>query len=577
MTLLDPQLLAAITDRSSIVRYEAVVATHRGSLEGRAAAEINRTLEYELHSEPDHGIRWAYLFALQRRNASGAASTYIQFSNSDRELERIFAVRGLAPIPADPAVITALVEASADRDWRVASEAVRALGRGRDPVIVDALIRAGRHASAHVRSAALAAASSLLETSPNGDAELALDAKLFDELIRPAHGSDSVAVRAASQEPWLRYLAEGSTPGQVPWLEWPRLSALGLPEGEKPLPKTFGWQSGMDRSPYVRAANASAVGAVLDDSISMQVLTRFAGDPHPAVGIAAIAGLGAQSDPQARELLHGFMTHDDNGLRLAAVQAIAKDPTEADLDPLLQSILDAEGDISSELRVQVMRIVAGVGGPKAEQILGYGTSDPDPFVRKVALAQLDAMGSASHLGQVQALDAGEGGSFDVDSPALLRRGVEPRPEDPNPWVAIETERGSMVFELFPQEAPLHVHNFLTLVERGHFSGLPFHRVVSNFVVQGGDVRGDGNGGAPFDGHALPGEFGPRKYLRGSLGMPRYDDPDSGGSQIFVTHRPTPHLDGRYTLFGELREGFGVLDRIEIGDRILSVSLEPTVE
>jgi cyclophilin family peptidyl-prolyl cis-trans isomerase len=90
------------------------------------------------------------------------------------------------------------------------------------------------------------------------------------------------------------------------------------------------------------------------------------------------------------------------------------------------------------------------------------------------------------------------------------------------------------------------------------------------VIQGGDYRGDGNGGTTWLGESsLRHEIGPRKYLRGSLGMPRNDDPDSGGSQLFVTHRPTPHLDGRYTIFGELRAGFDVLDAIEIGDVIRS--------
>ena len=140
----------------------------------------------------------------------------------------------------------------------------------------------------------------------------------------------------------------------------------------------------------------------------------------------------------------------------------------------------------------------------------------------------------------------------------------------NPLVEISTSRGSMMFELFPAETPVHVVNFLELAARGEYDGLVFHRVVPDFVSQGGDYRGDGNGGRPWRGSALRHEFGPRKYTRGSLGMPRNEDVDSGGSQFFVTHRPTPHLDGRYTIFGELRAGGDVLDRIEVGDRILGV-------
>ena len=126
---------------------------------------------------------------------------------------------------------------------------------------------------------------------------------------------------------------------------------------------------------------------------------------------------------------------------------------------------------------------------------------------------------------------------------------------------------------------LHRHPELAFEERhtaeliareGYYDGLSFHRVVPDFVVQGGCYRGDGNGSTTWRKGSLRHEIGPRKYVRGSLGMPRNEDRDSGGGQIFVTHRPTPHLDGRYTIFGELRSGGAVLDAIEVGDRILSV-------
>ena len=149
---------------------------------------------------------------------------------------------------------------------------------------------------------------------------------------------------------------------------------------------------------------------------------------------------------------------------------------------------------------------------------------------------------------------------------------------------LKTNRGDIVINLFPNHAPETVDNFVGLAEgtkdynagngrSGPFyDGLGFHRVVPDFVVQGGDPRGDGNGGTTWRGTPLRREFTPRKFVRGSLGMPRNDDPDSGGSQIFVTHRETPHLDGRYTLFGELREGLEVLDLLEVGDTIQTVRL-----
>ena len=117
---------------------------------------------------------------------------------------------------------------------------------------------------------------------------------------------------------------------------------------------------------------------------------------------------------------------------------------------------------------------------------------------------------------------------------------------------------------------MHVYSFLELARRGTFEGLRFHRVVPDFVVQGGDPRGDGNGGQSWRGEPLRHELSELGFIEGSLGMPRNDDLESGGGQLFVTHRPTPHLDGRYTIFGELRSGSSVLDSIERGDRILMV-------
>jgi cyclophilin family peptidyl-prolyl cis-trans isomerase len=191
-------------------------------------------------------------------------------------------------------------------------------------------------------------------------------------------------------------------------------------------------------------------------------------------------------------------------------------------------------------------------------------SDRDQFVRNVAGKDLEW---TLELWSLPAVPDPLPRAERIELPTQL---VDLPRSDAPLFARVTTNRGAMLFELFPRETPFHVYNFLTLAERGHYDGLEFHRVVPDFVIQGGDVRGDGNGGTTWCERPLPAEFTPRKYVRGSLGMPRNEDPNSGGSQIFVTHRATPHLDGRYTIFGELREGFEVLDRIEVGDRILEV-------
>ena len=106
------------------------------------------------------------------------------------------------------------------------------------------------------------------------------------------------------------------------------------------------------------------------------------------------------------------------------------------------------------------------------------------------------------------------------------------------------------------DAPRTVANFVTLVGKGFFDGVRLHRVVPDFVVQDGDPRGDGEGGP---GYTIRDELNQRPYLRGTVGM-ALDWKDTGGSQFFITHSPQPHLDARYTVFGQVVEGMDVVDR-----------------
>jgi cyclophilin family peptidyl-prolyl cis-trans isomerase len=134
---------------------------------------------------------------------------------------------------------------------------------------------------------------------------------------------------------------------------------------------------------------------------------------------------------------------------------------------------------------------------------------------------------------------------------------------------ITTVRGTLVIGLYGGDAPLTVANFVALARSGFFRGTAFHRVVPAFVAQDGDPRGDGSGAPPW---AIRDELNRRRYGRGVLGM-ALSGPDTGGSQYFLTLTPQPHLDGHYTVFGILREGFGVLDQLTQGDSIYSVEIQ----
>ncbi|MGC1381733.1 MAG: peptidylprolyl isomerase [Candidatus Baltobacteraceae bacterium] len=138
-------------------------------------------------------------------------------------------------------------------------------------------------------------------------------------------------------------------------------------------------------------------------------------------------------------------------------------------------------------------------------------------------------------------------------------------------IRVATPHGDIVFTLFPDDAPLHAAAFMKLAEAGFYDGLKFHRVEPGFVVQGGDPKGDGTGGP---GYNLKAEFNPRPHLRGTVAMARSSQPDSAGSQFYICLDDARFLDGQYTVFGQMTEGFDALDAIKRGDAMTSVKVEP---
>ena len=132
--------------------------------------------------------------------------------------------------------------------------------------------------------------------------------------------------------------------------------------------------------------------------------------------------------------------------------------------------------------------------------------------------------------------------------------------DDLPRVQIETTKGTIVVELFENQAPNTVANFISLVKKGFYDGTPFHRVLAGFMAQGGDPQGDGTGGPGYHIACECYREDRRLHFRGSLSM-AHAGRDTGGSQFFITFRPTPHLDGRHTVFGRVIEGMDVLAKI----------------
>jgi len=147
------------------------------------------------------------------------------------------------------------------------------------------------------------------------------------------------------------------------------------------------------------------------------------------------------------------------------------------------------------------------------------------------------------------------------------------------YAILDTDRGTIVVELYPAVAPKTVANFEKLSKDGFYNNLTFHRVEPGFVVQGGDPQGNGMGGPGYD---VPAEISAtEKHLRGTLAMARKGDqvnPDrkSSGSQFYICLAPAPFLDGQYTIFGGVVEGMNVVDQIKVGDHIKKVTLSESI-
>jgi peptidyl-prolyl cis-trans isomerase B (cyclophilin B) len=136
---------------------------------------------------------------------------------------------------------------------------------------------------------------------------------------------------------------------------------------------------------------------------------------------------------------------------------------------------------------------------------------------------------------------------------------------------LTTDRGDIVVDLFPEHAPKTVNNFVFLAREGFYDGVTFHRVIANFMIQGGDPTGTGRGGP---GYKFEDETrgNPLRHERGVLSMANAG-PNTNGSQFFITHAPQPHLDGKHTVFGRVTEGMDVVDSIRQGDTIQRVAVE----
>ena len=268
-----------------------------------------------------------------------------------------------------------------------------------------------------------------------------------------------------------------------------------------------------------------------------------------AGGIAVLPELVAFYAPE-----RGRADQDFRGALVAAVAELtqAKDADPARLTPAFALFYRATTDPSAAIRLAAREAWAKLPSRAALA----SVEDPQPN---------EWQGLPRPKAPVLGLDLTVGGQW-LGEAEILQLADAIRAQ--NAHVLFETTAGPIRVELDAEQSPVHAVNLVLLAAAGTYDGTPWHRVVPAFVIQGGDPRGDGSGDA---GYAVPDEITTHAFLRGALGMPK-NTKDTGGCQVFFMHCAAPHLDGRYTCFGQAVGELGAIDRIRVGDRILKAQV-----
>jgi cyclophilin family peptidyl-prolyl cis-trans isomerase/HEAT repeat protein len=313
-----------------------------------------------------------------------------------------------------------------------------------------------------------------------------------------------------------------------------------------------------------RAGN-SVVSVQADAQLALRTMLGEASTPALALP-DVLTAIAAFKPPDGALVMRAQLAAPDVIVRATAAGQLGELAPDAETTSALAAALSTA--LRDEMNDAALAILDALAKQKSEAAIAAirtALDSPDYLLRRRAAAILEAA-------QPEAANAGDGRIETVATRNRLpdyRRALARRLL--RVVATVNTDKGAFKLELLPDAAPLTVDNFVELARRGFFNNISFHRVVPNFVVQGGDPRGDGNGGP---GYQIRCEINEVPYNRGAVGM-ALSGKDTGGSQWFITHSPQPHLDGGYTVFARVVEGMETVDRITRGDRIRSINVAET--
>jgi len=547
---------------------ERLLALSRALVRGAGdAAVVERLRDGLTHADPD--VRAAAAYGIGR---TGDASVWAPVAGDvlaaldalepdDRALLELVEGVGRAGLDEGASPVTALLASS--EDWRIRVEAARALAAVGGEEAADALLAGLDDTSVHV---GVASAEALADRGANEATSAAVEAWIEEHPDRWRVAAPLFTVLADAEGERLFALFDATYPeGVHAGRRVAGVEALERVGGERVVSR-------------LRPAIVNAEGVVA--SVATSVLVRLArqavarGEEAAPFRAALAAGLRSPHadvvESAARALLDQATGGSGDGEPIVvAWREVADEAAAVDrerLEALLRPLARADDAASlALLREQLGHPLGSVRGTAAfalSQRLGRAVPPAERGRRPEAAVEGPDETSPEAEGSSPALPAGIGEA--VDWPLLRELGPRPR-------LIVEVEGGRIVLELDADEAPMTVSTVATLAGAGLYDGVPFHRVVPNFVVQGGDIaEGDGSGRAGF---RIPTELTTRAFDGGTVGMASLGR-DTEAAQYFVTHSAQPHLDGEYTAFGTVVEGREVLDAVSRWDPAVSVRVEP---
>ena len=461
---------------------------------------------------------WPVAFAFQRINDPRAVPVLVTLLQGDGQLTRSFAARGLAA-SKDPRGFSPLlaIAENAGEPVAVRIQAIRGLAAIGDPRAGAALIR--------------------IISTPKAEPNLRLESVTALGVLK-APAAVELLIDLASDS-------------------WPSMRAAALTALSRTDIDTF--MSALssltpDDQWSVRAALATAVGS-LDRERAEAPLTAMLRDADQRVIPAVLDGLAKVGARNASAELLSRLKADDPVVRAAAARGLATLKAAGSVGALIDAVALAARDGLYVARAAAIDALVALDPAAARPVVTAALADKDWAVRVRAAEHLRKLDPAANLSGMRPAPPPS-----VAELAAVDTFVAPQY---SPSAYIDTTKGTVQFELAVLDAPRTVANFIALVRKGYFRGVQLHRVVPDFVVQDGDPRGDGEGGP---GYTIRDEINQRPYLRGTVGM-ALDWADTGGSQFFITHSPQPHLDARYTVFGQVIAGMDVVDALSQWDTI----------